>query len=93
MTVPDRAAIEAVPDDGVTAATVGTVLWAVAGFACVLMRDRLAEAGNEWWIATCLVGVVLGLMGIAFTRRRAQVYRGSSVAGPEPSTGPDDATL
>lgn len=83
MAPDDLPALEPVADDGVLVMTVGTALWAVAGAACLLLRDQLAANGNEWWIATCWTGVALGLLGLAYTRRRARVYREHRAAVPE----------
>lgn len=59
-----------VDTDGVRTVVVGTVLWAVAAVVLVLLRGRLEEAGNGWWLWTCLAGAGLGLLGIEYTRRR-----------------------
>lgn len=67
--------IEPVADDGVRITTLGTLLWALAGVLCLLLRDQLAAHDNEWWIATCAVGTLLGLAAMTYTRRRAAVYR------------------
>lgn len=56
--------------DGVRSVTVGTVLWVVAFLALLPFRSRLEEAGNGWWLWTCLAGAGLGLLGIEYTRRR-----------------------
>lgn len=56
--------------DGVRSVTVGTVLWVVALLALLPFRSRLEEAGNGWWLWTCLAGAGLGLLGIEYTRRR-----------------------
>lgn len=73
-------ALEPVADDGVGAVVVGLVLWALAGFACLLMRDALAERGAQWWAWTCLAGIGIGLGMLWFTRRRARVYRAHRAA-------------
>jgi hypothetical protein len=59
-----------VDTDGVRTVVVGTVLWAVATVVVLLLRGRLEEAGNGWWLWTCLAGTGLGLLGIEYTRRR-----------------------
>lgn len=81
-------ALEPYPDDGVAAATLGTALWALAAVACLLMRDQLAQQGNEWWIGTCSAGFVLGLALVAFTRRRAHAYRAHREALARGDAGP-----
>jgi hypothetical protein len=59
-----------VDTDGVRTVVVGTVLWGVATVVLLLLRGRLDEAGNGWWLWTCLAGTGLGLLGIEYTRRR-----------------------
>lgn len=60
--------------DGVAAVTWGTVVWAVALVACLVFRTQLAEAGNGWWTWVCGTGVVLGLAGLVYVRRRRAAY-------------------
>ncbi|MDQ1710748.1 MAG: hypothetical protein QOE45_198 [Frankiaceae bacterium] len=57
--------------DDVRVVTVGTALWAVALVVAVVCRARLERAGHLWWVGTCAAGFALGLLGIAYTRRRA----------------------
>jgi hypothetical protein len=72
-----------VDTDGVRSVTIGTILWGVALVVLLPLRGRLDEAGNGWWLWTCVAGAGLGLLGIEYTRRRrdsiARVrrYRGS----------------
>lgn len=61
---PDPEPIET--NDTLTVA-VGTGLWAVALVALLVVRPA---PENSWWIWTCVAGVVLGLMGLAYVRRR-----------------------
>lgn len=56
-------------DDALVAVTTGTVVWLVVGCVLLLLRDRI-EPGSEWWLWTCLVGVVSGVGGILYLRRR-----------------------
>lgn len=72
---PEPLALEPVPDDGVGAVSVGLVLWAVLGAACLVQRDELAARGAQWWAWTCVAGLGIGLAMLWFTRRRARVYR------------------
>jgi hypothetical protein len=57
--------------NGITAVTLGTGLWAVATLVMVLMRDRLEASGRGDWIAIGVCGIILGLLGMRYTRRRA----------------------
>jgi ABC-type amino acid transport system permease subunit len=95
MPEPEQPSIEPVQDDGVRAITVGLVLFAVAGVVLLLQRDALEERGAQWWLWTVLVGLVIGVGLLAFTKRRAAVYRehwsedASADAGPETRTESD----
>jgi len=57
--------------NGITAVTVGTVIWSVATLIMVLMREQLEDAGRGNWIAIGVAGIVLGLLGMRYTKRRA----------------------
>ena len=57
--------------NGITAVTLGTGIWAVATLVMVLMRDQLEAAGRGDWIAIGVCGIILGLLGIRYTKRRA----------------------
>jgi len=62
--------------DAVRTVQIGTALWAVALVVTLLMRDQLSDDGHEWWIWTCVAGLVLGLVGVVITtRRRARLVR------------------
>jgi ABC-type nickel/cobalt efflux system permease component RcnA len=55
--------------------TVGTVLWAVALVVLLPFRSRLRADGTDWWIWVCVTGVLLGLAGSWWVRRRRAAYR------------------
>jgi hypothetical protein len=57
--------------DGITAVTIGTGLWSVATLVMVLMRDQLEASGRGNWIAIGVCGIILGLLGMRYTKRRA----------------------
>jgi hypothetical protein len=57
--------------NGITAVTLGTGIWAVATLVMVLMRDQLEAAGRGDWIAIGVCGIILGLLGMRYTKRRA----------------------
>jgi len=63
--------------DGVQAATVGTVIFAVATLVMVFTYDRLVAAGDGWWLGVAASGLGLGLISLAYTisRRRARRRR------------------
>ena len=67
--------------DAVLPVTVGTVAWAVALLVATLMRDRLRADGDGWWVWVCVTGLVLGLLGSVWVRRRRSAYRGRGEVG------------
>ena len=56
--------------NGITAVTVGTVIWSVATLVMVLMRDQLEASGRGNWVAIGVCGIILGLLGMRYTKRR-----------------------
>jgi len=75
--------------DDVRTVLVGTALWAVALLALLPFWSRLEDAGRLWWVATCACGFGLGLVGLAYTRRRAAAIARDEAA--EGQTGPRDS--
>ncbi len=72
---PPEVALRAASDDGVGIATVGTGIFALALVLCLLRRSELVARGDQWWIWTCVSGVVVGLVFRAFASHRARAYR------------------
>jgi len=66
-----KLALEPLEINGITAVIVGTIVWTVATVIMILMRDQLEASGRGNWIWICACGVLLGLLGIRYTRRRA----------------------
>lgn len=66
--------------DGVQAAAVGTVLFGVATVLLALGYDRLAAAGDGWWLGVGLSGFALGVLSLGYTliRRRRRRRRSRS---------------
>ena len=61
--------------DDVRLVAFGTGAWGVA--LLVLAVARLAGADvHGWWIVMCLCGAVLGLVGVAYCRRRRVARQG-----------------
>jgi len=56
--------------DGVTAVTVGTVIWSAGTLVMVLMREHLEDSGRGNWVAIGVAGIILGLLGMRYTKRR-----------------------
>ena len=57
--------------NGITAVTIGTGIWSVATLIMVLMRDQLEASGRGNWIEIGVCGIILGLLGMRYTKRRA----------------------
>ncbi|MFN8126527.1 MAG: DUF2530 domain-containing protein [Candidatus Nanopelagicales bacterium] len=72
---PERVQVAPLDADGVGAVAAGTVLWTVAFVVLLLMRDRLAQDGAEWWVWVAATGALLGLPGLWYTTRRRAAYR------------------
>lgn len=72
---PDQPEVRPLDVDGVAAVAVGTAVWAVLAVAALLLRDRLAAAGHDWWLWVCVAGVGLGLLGLPLVIRRSRAYR------------------
>lgn len=66
-----KLALEPLEINGIAAVTVGTIVWTVATVIMILMRDQLEASGRGNWVWICACGVLLGLLGIRYTRRRA----------------------
>lgn len=68
--------------DAVLPVTVGTALWAVALVVLLPFQSRMRAAGTGWWISVCVTGLVLGLLGSAWVRRRRAAYRRAGRSRP-----------
>lgn len=78
--------IQPVSDDGLGAVHVGLVLWLVAGGVLLVRRAELAEQGNEWWLLSCLAGLVVGLLNWAtFATRAANAKSREARSGGSPT--------
>jgi len=49
---------------------IGVILWFVALVVLLVFRQQLADAGTSWWFGACAVGLISGLVGIAYLRYR-----------------------
>jgi hypothetical protein len=67
-----QAPVPAVDADGVRVVGIGTGLFAVASVVLALLRPELASQGRGWWLAVCLSGFGLGLVGLAYCRSLAR---------------------
>jgi hypothetical protein len=68
---PEKKQLTPLEVNGITAVTIGTGIWSVATLIMVLMRDQLEASGRNNWIAIGVCGIILGLLGMRYTRRRA----------------------
>jgi hypothetical protein len=60
---------EPLETDDVRLVAVGALMWLVA--LVVLGVARLSGAGvHTWWLEMCAYGAVLGVLGVAYCRRR-----------------------
>ena len=66
----EKLALEPLEINGITTVIVGTIVWTVATVIMILMRDQLEASGRGNWVWICACGVLLGLLGIRYTRRR-----------------------
>lgn len=64
---PDPAPVKT---DDRKAMLIGVVLWLVALAVLLFFIGPLTEAGNLWWLWTCIAGIALGLVGVLYTNWR-----------------------
>lgn len=70
-----QAEVSALDVDGVQAATLGSVIFALAAVIMVIGYDRLVAAGDGWWLGVALSGLGLGLIGLGYTLSRRRRRR------------------
>ena len=75
-----KIALEPLEVNGITAVTVGTAIWLIATVICLVQREQLEASGRGDWVWICACGVLLGLLGIRYTRRRAARIAKSSAS-------------
>lgn len=63
---------------------VGTGVWALLFVIGLFIRPDLVESGREWWIWSAFSGVVIGLLGYLYLRRRRRRLLTNSRT-PDPS--------
>ena len=54
----------------ITPVVIGTVIWALLFVIGLFLRPTLADDGRGWWVWSAGAGVVLGLVGYLYLRRR-----------------------
>ena len=50
---------------------VGIIAWVVGLAVLLFLIGPLSEAGLGWWLWTCCIGLVLGILGLLHTHSRA----------------------
>lgn len=70
----------------VRAVGIGTVLWLVALVALLPFDGWLEDHGRRWWYGACVAGFLLGLVGLAYVRRRAAAIARDEAAEAAPAT-------
>ena len=68
--VTDAAFILSLRTDDRKAMLVGIGLWLVALVVLLIFIDPLTQAGNVWWLWTCVTGIALGLLGLLYLNWR-----------------------
>jgi MFS family permease len=72
---PRRSDPDPLEADDVAIVTLGTALWGIGLLVAIVLRERLADRGNEGWVWIFLAGVFLGLIGVRHVRRRRAALR------------------
>jgi hypothetical protein len=72
---PTRSLVAPLDVDAVRTVQVGTVIWGLLLIGLLPFRSQLVEDDRTWWLWTCALGVVFGLVGIGFTVRRRRRIR------------------
>ena len=64
--------------NGITAVTLGTLLWLTSFVVLIISRPWLIENGHENWIWIAVSGFVLGLLGYRYTTNRVKRIKKAS---------------
>lgn len=73
MTEPEGATplVEPIDHHEITVVAVGMAIWAIALVVlAVIFRHNLQRHHATWWLWACGLGLVLGLYGLRFAKRR-----------------------
>lgn len=70
-----QAPVPAVDADGIRVVSVGSALFAVVSVVLGLFYPQLAATGRGWWLAVCLSGAGLGLVGLLYCWNRVRRRR------------------
>lgn len=80
-----------VPTNDLRTVVVGTAVWGVSFLALLPFSARLRAGGHLWWLGTCAFGFGLGLVGIAYVRRRARAIARDEALARASQDGPERA--
>jgi membrane protein implicated in regulation of membrane protease activity len=61
-----QAPVRALDADGLAAALVGTLAFAVATVVLALNADALAAGGHQWWLWVACAGSAIGVLFLAY---------------------------
>lgn len=64
--------------DGVAAAVIGTVLFAVAFLVMLPLRGQLSDSDKSWWLLVAGCGTVIGILLTGYSVRRRAAYRAAA---------------
>lgn len=65
------AELEPVDVNGIAAVKIGTLVWLIATIISIPFNGWLDKHGIHYATAICISGVILGLLGTVYTKRRA----------------------
>ncbi len=67
--------------DDVKVVAAGTALWALGLLVLAVLRLTGAAEVRDWWMGMCGYGIVLGLYGIRYCRRRRDAIARDAALG------------
>jgi hypothetical protein len=89
---PSRPAPEPLDVSAVGFVGTGTALWFLGFLVLLPFRSRLADAGHEVWLWTCLAGGLLGLLGLPLCLRQRNATRRTRATSPRAPTTQQPST-
>ena len=73
--------------DDVPVVAIGTALWALGLVVLVVLRLTDTTRVQDWWMVMCVVGIVLGLVGVRYCQRRRAAIARDAALGQAPREG------
>jgi hypothetical protein len=68
----DKTSLKPLEVNGITAVTVGTLVWTITLIVLLFSRSWLTETNRTHWIWISVSGIILGLLGYRYSTRRAK---------------------